>query len=127
MSYINVLFPLRKSGQNIGFDSASDDEIGKAVVFNLRNIILTNPGEMTWDMNFGVGIKDLLFEQLDQNVLQEYEIIILGQLESYAPYIEVNNLRLYEVSDNSIKIDLNYSINRTDITDTLEIIINQPI
>ena len=127
MPFINVLFPLKKSGKNIGFDSAADDEISEAVKFNLRNIILTSPGEMIWDFDFGVGIKDLLFEQVDLNTLDEYKAIIRGQMETYAPYIDVENINLYVLEDNAIKIDFTYSINRTDVTDILEIVINQPI
>jgi|10_taG_2_1085330.scaffolds.fasta_scaffold00743_14 phage baseplate assembly protein W len=124
--FVGPKFPLERTGKNTGFDSYREDEIAKAVKFNLKNIILTHPGERIWDDSFGVGIERMLFEPIDSSVLDKYKNIILGQIESYAPYIEIEILNLYEVgdSDKSIKIEIQFSINRTDITDTLEIEIN---
>ena len=127
MSFINVMFPLKRSGKNIGFDSYKNDEIADAVKFNLKNIILTNPGERIWDMSFGAGIRSMLFENITNSVLERYRDIILGQLEAYAPYIEMESIDLYEVADSTIKIDLKYSINKTNIIDVLEIEINSDL
>jgi len=127
MAFINVLFPLQRTGKNTGFDSYTEEEISDAVKFNLKNIILTNPGERIWDSDFGVGIKHMLFEQMTSNLLDKYASIILGQIESYAPYITVEDLQLYQASPEVVKIDLRYSVNRTDISDVLEIEINDSL
>ena len=127
--FIGPKFPLERTGKNTGFDSYKEDEISKAVKFNLKNIILTHPGERIWDDGFGVGIERMLFEPIDSSVLDKYKNIILGQIESYAPYVEIESIFLYEVEqdDQSIKIEIQFSINRTDITDTLEIEINSDL
>lgn len=124
MSFINVIFPLQRSGKNIGFDSYTNEEVSKAVKFNLKNIILTAPGEKLWDISFGVGIRRMIFENISSNILEQYRDIILGQIETYAPYVQVINIDLYQISDNGVKIDLQYSINKTNIDDILEIEIN---
>jgi phage baseplate assembly protein W len=125
--FVGVSFPLKKSGKNVGFDSFTEDEISEAVKFNIKNIILTFPGERIWDTSFGVGIKRILFEQNVVSVLDQYKSIIIGQLESYASYINVEFLDLFEIGEATIKIILQYSINKTDIIDTLEIEINSDL
>ena len=66
----------------------------------------------------------MLFEQNVASVMDQYRNIIIGQLESYASYISVEYLDLFQTGERSIKIDLQYSINSTEIIDTLEIEIN---
>tara|TARA_Y100000004_G_C8831374_1_gene376349 strand:- start:285 stop:665 length:381 start_codon:yes stop_codon:yes gene_type:complete len=124
---IGVQFPLINSGKNIGFDLFKEDEIAKAVKFNLKNIILTTPGERIWDTSFGVGIKNLLFEQKDFGIIDKYTGIIVGQIEAYAGYVTLESVDIEDSDDNSIKISIKYAINRTEISDSLELEINGPI
>jgi phage baseplate assembly protein W len=124
---IGVEFPLINSGKNIGFDLFQEDEISKAVKFNLKNIILTTPGERIWDTSFGVGIKNLLFEQKDFGTIDKYTGIIVGQIESYAPYITLESVDIEDSNENTIKINIKYQINRTEISDFFELEINGPI
>tara|TARA_R100000697_G_scaffold119478_1_gene143436 strand:+ start:212 stop:592 length:381 start_codon:yes stop_codon:yes gene_type:complete len=124
---IGVEFPLVNSGKNIGFDLFQENEIAKAVKFNLKNIILTTPGERIWDTSFGVGIKNLLFEQKDFGTIDKYTGIIVGQIEAYAGYVTLESVDIEDSDDNSIKINIKYAINRTEISDSLELEINGPI
>ena len=92
---------------------------------DVKMIVLTGKGEKLTDVNFGCGLREFLFEpnnlepDVDENSLQEE---ILSQLETYAPYVEVN-----EVSVNSqeqvLSVIINYTILPTNTTqiDTVEV------
>ena len=71
MSKVTVEFPLKNNGKNIGFDAIPEDKVEEAIKFNIKNIILTNPGEKTWDVEFGVGIMQALFEPATESLIEK--------------------------------------------------------
>ena len=59
---------------------------------NLKNLILTSPGERIMDPTFGVGLRSFLF-QLDHD-LTRAEIIsrIEDQVKKYLPFIQIDQV-----------------------------------
>tara|TARA_R110002020_G_scaffold59538_10_gene162269 strand:+ start:1854 stop:2243 length:390 start_codon:yes stop_codon:yes gene_type:complete len=55
---------------------------------NLKNLVLTSPGEKMMDPEFGVGIRRLLFESRE-SVISEAAGRIQEQVDTYMPYIEI--------------------------------------
>jgi|3_EtaG_2_1085321.scaffolds.fasta_scaffold80800_2 predicted component of type VI protein secretion system len=49
--------------EGAGWNSYTDEDKNAAVKQNLRFLLLTRPGEYTMDLDFGVGIQRLLFQQ----------------------------------------------------------------
>ena len=56
---ITVVYPLEINDGH-GFKTIKRDIPIEAVKFNLKNILLTNPGENLSDPDFGVGLKRVL-------------------------------------------------------------------
>ena len=56
---------------------------------NFKNLLLTAPGERVMDVNFGVGLRNYLFEPNDHFVRDEVAGRIEGQVRKYIPYVRV--------------------------------------
>ena len=56
---------------------------------NLKNLILTQPGERVMDPFFGVGIRKFLFEQDDVYLEEAIKESIDLQVTTYLPHVEI--------------------------------------
>jgi phage baseplate assembly protein W len=88
----------------------------------LLNYILTNPGERFFNPNFGSGVRQLLFENVaDLTSLEEQLAEGINR--------NVQNIRVYSViatqQNNSIYINIDYSINNINDQLTVEITSNE--
>ena len=69
---------------------------------NLRNLLLTLPGERIMDPSFGVGLARYLFEQNDPIVYAEIQAKIQQQVQKYLPFVRIDNIQFTDpsISDN---------------------------
>ncbi len=56
---------------------------------NFLMLLLTNPGERIMDSEFGVGLRQLLFENFGSSKVVSFEQRLKKQVERYAPYIRI--------------------------------------
>tara|TARA_R100001015_G_C4588754_1_gene144453 strand:- start:485 stop:856 length:372 start_codon:yes stop_codon:yes gene_type:complete len=112
-----VKFPLEFSSESNGFEVINEEKLKELVLFNLKNIILTNPGERIFYPLFGVGIKRYLFNQ-ENTREEEIKFRIRKQIKNYAEYVVVEDLEL-SMNDNALKIVLKYQIKKPKISDVL--------
>lgn len=77
---------------------------------DLKNLLLTNPGERVMDPNFGVGIKAYLFET--ESTLDSSELIqqVQVQVNKYIPGVRVQNVFLRKNSDHEFLINIVYNL-----------------
>jgi len=64
---------------------------------NLKNLILTSPGERIMDPEFGVGIRNYLFESFN-DIVQLIPGHIEEQIKKYLPYIGIEDILIQEGS-----------------------------
>jgi phage baseplate assembly protein W len=96
-----------------------------ALKTNLLNFILTGKRERIFNPGFGSGVRDLLFEPITEDLTDQIENLIVGGISAYFPQVQVNDLRVDLSSNNlTVSIYLNYSVINTNITDELQININ---
>jgi len=95
---------------------------------NLKNLVLTSPGERMMIPGFGVGIRNFLFEQNTAITHQEILSRIQRQAARYMPFLRIHAAIIspYEgvedISDlNEIKIEIRYTIKPLSIQDVLKI------
>ncbi len=83
---------------------------------NIKNIILTNPGERVMDPDFGVGVSRFLFEQVGTF---ETQLVarIRNQLTKYAPFVRVDNIDVGTDGQNAVFVDINYFIVSLNVND----------
>jgi len=78
---------------------------------NARNLLLTNKGERIMQPDFGCNLKNSLFEQLTEDVIENLEEGIRSQFNFWLPYITINELMVVPSIDNHyIKINLTISL-----------------
>lgn len=72
------------------------ENIKDLAVQNFLMILLTNPGERIMDLEFGVGIKKVLFENFNSFSTTNFESRLQGQISKYAPYLQIKNINYLE-------------------------------
>ncbi len=79
---------------------------------NLKNLILTSPGERVMDLDFGVGLRNYLFDNNTAVVRAQLESRIYEQVDKYMPFVNIIDLQIVDNSNhpNSIEIKLRYDI-----------------
>ena len=89
---------------------------------NLINYFLTGKNERVFNVNFGAGLRNLLFENITQDKIQEIELNIRAGLDLYFPKVLINTLNLQAYPDqNLINFELKYSVAQTNIQDEISI------
>jgi len=96
-------------------DFTSDISIKKdrsAVRQSVMNIIMTRKGEKRFDPNFGVGIHDLLFENLSPIEIAMMEKTVASQFNRYEPRALLENIVFNDdlIDSNEITLEVNYVI-----------------
>ena len=92
-----------------------------AIKNNLVNYFLTNPGERPLNPEFGGGLRAFIFEQITEDNLDNLKEKIQNDLETFFPNITVIDLQVNGFEDrNTINTKLKYSVNQTNIVDTVE-------
>tara|TARA_R110000751_G_scaffold197862_1_gene302844 strand:- start:317 stop:724 length:408 start_codon:yes stop_codon:yes gene_type:complete len=59
---------------------------------NLKNLLLTIPGERIMDPIFGVGLPRFLFEQNDPSTYAEIRGKITEQVSKYLPFVRIDDV-----------------------------------
>ena len=96
-----------------------------AVKSNIYNFFLTGKKERILNPNFGAGIREQLFEQINEGTTQNIENIIRFGLGDFFPQIQLNKLIVNSSQDqNQIQVYFSYSIINTNIQDELTINFN---
>jgi phage baseplate assembly protein W len=99
---IGVAFPLDEENMFSGTETVKEQ-----IKANLLNLLLTYPGERVNLPKYGIGLKNLLFEQnIDLETLKEK---ITNQINIYIPDITLGNIGINESDDkHTIQISLSY-------------------
>ena len=95
----------------------------KAIKNNLINFFLTNPGERPLNPSFGAGLRVFLFEQSNEPTFESLNSFISSKLETFFPEVKILKLDVLSPNGdpNNIVVTLNYSINNTNINDSINI------
>jgi phage baseplate assembly protein W len=90
--------------------------------YNIINYLLTGRKERVFVPNFGAGIRDLLFENISQDSLQNIEITVRSGIEINFPNINITQLFINtDVDKHTININFSYEIVNTGIQDEINI------
>ena len=94
---------------------------------NLKNIILTNPGERIMDINFGVGLNSFLFNQDSQILYSQIAGKINQQVEKYLPYVKILDISFNsalndsQMEQNSLSVKVIYRVIPLNSNSSIEI------
>jgi len=112
---IGVAFPLNDINMAVGTQTTREQ-----LKTNLLNILLTVPGERINNPNYGIGLKNQVFENnIDPVTLQEN---INGQLAFWLPEVIITEVTVQQNIDQyRVSIKLNYSISLDESEDSIQI------
>lgn len=97
-------------------------ETKDAIRNNLINFFLTGRNERVFNLSFGAGLRNLLFENITQDKIFEIRELILENLKSYFPRVIIQNLILESAPDqNLVQFKLEYAVSQTNIQDEVAI------
>ncbi len=101
-------FPLRFK-EKLGFEDVENTK--ELVLFHLKNLLLTSPGEKISDPEYGVGLRRFLFEQLNFETVGEIEDRITSQIGQKLSYIDLSEVLVTPFEDiNKLQIKIQFSI-----------------
>jgi phage baseplate assembly protein W len=114
----SVKLPLRYSYDDGVY--ALNKTLNATVQQNLKNLLLTNPGEKIMDLSFGVGLRNYIHEQLTPLTKDRIRNNILEQVKRYMPFLTVESLNILSkdetsntgetyLNDESLSIKIEYS------------------
>lgn len=123
---LGLKLPMRL-GQNGYFDTnqATSDQISD----NIRNLLLTKPGERRFNNEFGSGIYNLLFEQRDVEASKDIIVdIVQRDVDKFINGVIVNNVKVNlsslqptNTDENTIYIRVYFTYNQITGTSDIEI------
>jgi len=122
MSNYSPKLPLTQHPTN-GFEN--NQSVPSVVLQNLKMIVLTSPGERIMDPNFGVGIKQYLFEQNDSMTHSRVKARIINQVREYMPFVTIDKVSFSSeannpnVMSNGLLVSIKYYIEPIGVEGTL--------
>tara|TARA_Y100000034_G_scaffold98179_1_gene120150 strand:- start:3607 stop:4020 length:414 start_codon:yes stop_codon:yes gene_type:complete len=120
---ISPKLPLRLIGKGGFLMNTTYPEMVKQ---NMKNLVLTIPGERMMDINFGVGLHRFLFEPQTEVAYDDISTRINKQVEKYMPYIQIQEID-FEVpedkaaDENFLSVSITYEIVPLSVADRLSI------
>ncbi len=97
-------------------------ETKEAIKTNMINFFLTGTGERFLNPTFGSGLRNLLFDQLTQDKIDEIKSIIQEGLNTFFPRVITKDIKLNADPDNNVVyFTMRYAITETNIEDTVVI------
>lgn len=96
-----------------------------AIKNNLINYFLTNPGERPGNPTFGAGLRAFIFTQIDLEDLNFIREDVQDKLNTFFSNVIVRELTVLPTNEeNTIQINITYSVKDTGISDELTLSFN---
>lgn len=97
---------------------------------NLKNLLLTTPGERVSNIEFGSRLMNIIFEQSTDQSKENIELAITDAVSRWLPYINIEELDIVTAADdptieNVINIQIVFSVSGTIEVQTLSIQISE--
>jgi len=97
---------------------------------NFRNLMLSAPGEKLMDKNFGVGLRNYLFENRSATLESTLRKRIKNQIRRYMNYLAIEEIKFSDkieefsaipVGENFLRIRISYFVEVIQTEDTLDL------
>jgi len=107
-TYIGLSFPIRKDSNT---DFAMTRNSLQQAKHNLKNLLLTFPGERVGQPEFGSRMRELCFEPIDDDLPSKIEEEVRRAVSSWLPYINIQEVNTLtdDGDENKIFVEIKYS------------------
>jgi phage baseplate assembly protein W len=94
-----------------------------AIRQSIKNIIMTNTGERSFDHKFGCDIYNYLFENFTIDMVVRAQSTIAGNIQRYEGFrVGINDIKIINVpAENKIDIIVDYNIPDAGISDIISV------
>ncbi len=112
---VGIDLPIRRGAEQDGFFATTSTTI-EAVKNNIRNLLQTEEGERFFQPNLGIGLRQLLFENITDKNLICIQDSILDKIEFWLPFVEVRDIQVLsrdnntDVGANEIRVKILFNI-----------------
>ena len=100
--------------------------LGETVRQNLKNLLLTSPGERVMIPEFGAGLRTVLFEPMLATTFSEARERVYRQVNRFMPFVVLESVSFLTNEEdsalglNQVVIRVEYNFGSLNETDTLE-------
>tara|TARA_B100000131_G_C17871269_1_gene514328 strand:+ start:112 stop:522 length:411 start_codon:yes stop_codon:yes gene_type:complete len=122
---ISVSLPLTYSDEDGPY--RLNKTIKESVQQNFKNLVLTSPGERIMVPDFGVGLRQFLFEPMNGQTYANLSDTLETQVNRYMPFVTIEKLDFIDsgvdpsISSNVVKVVIKYTIDPLNEQSILEI------
>ena len=120
---VGIDLPIRRDDIKDGWFASTTTTI-EAVKNNIRNLLQTEEGERFFQPNLGIGLRQLLFENITDKNLIGIQDSILDKIEFWLPFVEVRDIQVLsrnnttDIGANEIRVKIFFNIKQDP--DTLD-------
>ena len=110
---VGIDFPFARVPGGDGYFATTKTTI-EAVKTNIRLLLQTNQGERLFQPSLGMNLKQLLFEQMTEDLSIQIENDIVDVFQRWLPFVDLRNIEVNRRDDiNQVTINIEFNINRT--------------
>ena len=110
---VGIDFPFARVVGGDGYFGTTKTTI-EAVKTNIRLLLQTNQGERLFQPNLGVNLRQLLFEQMTEDLQIQIENNIVDVFERWLPFVNLTNINIERRNDvNQTNVNIEFNIRRT--------------
>tara|TARA_Y100000004_G_scaffold190021_1_gene246513 strand:+ start:390 stop:758 length:369 start_codon:yes stop_codon:yes gene_type:complete len=119
MSALAVKLPITKDSIN-GYTMI--DDFKTLIKQNLKMLVLTSPGERIMEPEFGVGIRNYLFENFNNTIYKEIDTNIRKQVDMFMPAVKIIEVNFQGSNEdvNLLGISILFTIPSIGVKDLLQ-------
>ena len=107
---IGIKTPLEFSKKSQDSLFAMHYDVAKQIHDNLRNLLLTNPGERLGRHDYGAGLREMTMEMLSS---EDYEYTVMMRIKStvdkYMPFIDLDSFTVEDIKGKPYKMQTSMS------------------
>ena len=118
-TYVGLSFPLRADNNNNFTMTKNSLQQSR---HTLRNLLLTYPGERVGNPEFGCRLREVCFEQHDENLPSKIEDVIIEATNVFLPYINIIDIETLTEENQPEKIFVSIKFSTT-----LDPLVNQSL
>jgi len=109
-TYIGLSFPLRADNNNSFAMTRNSIDQSR---HNLRNLLLTYPGERVGNPEFGCRLREICFEQHDAGLPSKIQEAIIESTKQFLPYITIIDIATFTEENQPEKIFVSIKFSTT--------------
>ena len=107
---VGIGFPFARVGGGDGYFQTTKTTV-ESIKNNIKLLLQTHQGERVFQPNLGMNLRQLLFEQQDEETIIQIENNIVDVFAIWLPFVELNDIKVEE-ADNQINLNVVFSLKR---------------